>query len=102
MFITIIIICIIAYFLFLKPFLKNREEQNIISYLSVPHEVKCLIEIEAVFELADILVELELRKEYALAKLVLEAIDSKGFSFANRVDTIRNEKRIQVGLGPLK
>ena len=68
----------------------------------VPDEIKYLIEQEKVFELAQILVDLELEREYSLARIVLEAIDSKGFSFARRVDKVRNEMRIQVGLGPLK
>ena len=68
----------------------------------MPDEIRQHINNEEVFELADILVGLELSKEYQLCEIVLEAIDSKGYSFARRVDRVRNEMRIQAGLGTLK
>lgn len=97
-----IIIVILVYFLVIKPFLQKRDAHNFYSYLAVPDKLKTLIEQEDVFELAEILVGLELNKNYQLAKIVLDAIASKGFSFSRRVDKIRNEMRIKAGLGPLK
>ena len=44
----------------------------------------------------------QIKKQYSLALLILDAIDIKGFSFSRRVDKVRNEMRIQVGLGPLR
>lgn len=97
-----IIIGILIYIFIIKPFLRQRQNDNFVSYLTVPDEIKYMINTEKVLELANILVELEIKGEYHLAKIVLEAIDSKGFSFSRRVDKIRNELRIQAGLGPLK
>ena len=97
-----LIIGLLLYFFLIKPFLRKREQENFVSYLSVPDEIKILIEEENVIELAEILVGLELEKEYEICRLILQAIDSKGFSFSNRVDKIRNEMRIQVVLGPLR
>tara|TARA_R110002110_G_scaffold104340_9_gene263165 strand:+ start:5245 stop:5559 length:315 start_codon:yes stop_codon:yes gene_type:complete len=102
MVIAIIIIAALVYFIFIKPFLQQRDAQNFASYFAVPDNFKLLIEEEEVFELAELLVGLELNKDYQLARIVLDAIASKGFSFSRRVDKIRNEMRIKVGLGPLK
>jgi hypothetical protein len=102
MVIFLILVAVLIYFLAIKPFLQKRDAQNFASYLAVPDKIKILIEQEGVFELAELLVGLELNKDYQLAKIVLDAISSKGFSFSRRVDKIRNEMRIKVGLGPLK
>lgn len=100
--IWIIIIGALIFFFIIRPFLRHREEENFVSYLSVPDNVRFMINSEQVFELAALLVELELKGEYELCKIILQAIDSKGFSFSTRVDKIRNEMRIQNGLGNLK
>lgn len=97
-----ILICIGVYFIIIRPFLRSRQEENFAHYMVLPPDVKHMINQEHVFELAELLVRLELNEEYELAKIVLNGIDSKGFSFARRVDKIRNELRIQAGLGPLK
>ncbi|NMH24969.1 hypothetical protein [Flavobacterium solisilvae] len=100
--VELIIVGILVYFFIVKPFLKRREEKNWSSFLSIPENVKELIVNEDVFELAEFLVHLELKKEYAMMRMILEAIEHKGFSFAKRVDRIRNEMRIKAGLGSLK
>ncbi len=102
MVIAIIIIAVLVYFIFIKPFLREREAVANASYLSVPDEVKYLIANEKVIELSELLVELELEKEYSTVRLILDAIEVKGFSFSRRVDKVRNEMRIEAGLGPLK
>lgn len=98
----VLIIGLFVYFLLIKPFLQKRKAQNLYSYLVVPEEVKVLIEQEDIFELAEILVGLEIMGKYELAKLILDAIASKGFGLSRRVDKIRNEMRIEAGLGSLK
>ncbi|WP_336071033.1 hypothetical protein [Mesoflavibacter sp. CH_XMU1404-2] len=97
-----IIICVLVYFLVIKPFLKKRATENLASFLALPSEVQNMIHQEDVFGLSELLVELELNKSYGPAKLILEAIDSKGFAFSRRVDKVRNEMRIKAGLGSLK
>jgi hypothetical protein len=97
-----IIIFGLLYFFIIKPFLKHRNTENFASYLAVPNEIKTLIQQEKVFELSEILVQLELEHQYELCRIVLQAIDSKGFSFSRRIDKVRNEMRIQAGLGSLK
>ena len=98
----IIIIGLLVFFFVVQPFLRDREVKNFGSYLAMPDEVRHLINTEKVFELSEILVGLEINKEYQLCEIILEAIDSKGYSFARRVDKVRNEMRIQAGLGSLK
>ncbi|MFD0992161.1 hypothetical protein [Tenacibaculum geojense] len=100
--IWIIIILALIYFFIIKPFLRYRDAENFGSYLAVPDEIRNMIENEKVFELSELLVELEINKNYELCKVILQAIDSKGFSFSRRVDKVRNEMRIQAGLGSLK
>lgn len=100
--IWVIIILALVYFFIFRPFMKHREAENFGSYFSVPDDIKHLINSEKVFELAEILVRLEIEKEYELCKIILQAIDSKGFSFSRRVDKVRNEMRIQAGLGNLR
>jgi preprotein translocase subunit YajC len=102
MIIIIIIIGILIYFFLIKPFLRQKEAIANASYLSVPDEVKYLIANEKVIELSELLVKLELEKEYSTARLIIDAIEIKGFSFSRRVDKVRNEMRIEAGLGPLK
>ena len=97
-----IIICVLAYFFVIKPFLRKRATENMASFLALPPEVQTMIHNEDVFGLSELLVELELNKSYGVAKMVLEAIGSKGFGFERRVDKVRNEMRIKAGLGPLK
>jgi len=99
---AIIIIGILIYIFLIKPFLREKEAIANASYLSVPDEVKYLIANEKVIELSELLVELELEKEYSTARLILDAIEIKGFSFSRRVDKVRNEMRIEAGLGSLK
>lgn len=99
---VVLIIGILVYFLLIKPFLRKRNADNLDSYRALPGEMKILIEQEEVFVLAEILVALELEKDFQSAKILLDAIASKGFGFSNRVDKIRNEMRIKAGLGPLK
>ncbi len=100
--IWVIIILGLIYFFVIRPFLRHRKEENFVSYMSVPDEVKYMINSEQVFELSELLVELELERKYELCKIILQAIDSKGFSFSRRVDKVRNEMRIRAGLGNLK
>jgi len=102
MVIFIIIVVLVIYFVFIKPFLREKEAVANASFLSVPDEIKYLIANENVMELSLRLVELELEREYSLARLILDAIEIKGFSFSRRVDKVRNEMRIEAGLGPLK
>jgi preprotein translocase subunit YajC len=97
-----IIIAVLVYFFVIRPFLRKRETENFASFLALPAEVQTMIHQEDVFELSELLVELELNKSYDVAKLVLDAIASKGFGFSRRVDKVRNEMRIKAGLGPLK
>lgn len=101
MWIVFIIVIVLIYFLVIKPFRQRRNAQNFAHYMMLPEEIRRLIIQERVLELASVLVELELDKNYKLAEMTLNAIDSQGFSFANRVDKIRNELRIEAGLGPL-
>ncbi|CDN79376.1 hypothetical protein [Elizabethkingia anophelis] len=100
--IWVIIILVLVYIFIIKPFLKHRDAENFGSFLALPDEIKTLIQSEKVFELSELLVDLELQGQYELCRIVLQAIDSKGFGFARRVDKVRNEMRIQAGLGPLK
>jgi len=84
----VLILGLLVYFFLIKPFLQKRKAHNLYSYLAVPEEVKVLIDQEEVFELAELLVELELDRKYELAKLILDAIASKSFGFSRRVDRI--------------
>jgi len=97
-----IIIVVLIFFFVVKPFLRKRDTENLASFLSVPAEVQTMIHQEDVFGLSELLVELELNRSYGPAKLILEAIASKGFGFSRRVDKVRNEMRIKAGLGSLK
>lgn len=98
----IIIIGLLIFFFVIKPFLRDRDAKNFGSFLAMPDEIRHLINSEKVFELAELLVELEINRQYELCEIVLQAIESKGYSFSSRVDKIRNELRIRAGLGPLK
>ncbi|OAD40670.1 hypothetical protein [Polaribacter atrinae] len=97
-----IIIVALIYFFAVRPFLRQKKAESYISYYNVPDEIKEMIDSENVFDLSEILVDLELNQEYKEAKIILEAINSKGMNFSRRVDKIRNEMRIKAGLGPLQ
>ncbi len=98
----VIILGLLIFFFIIKPFLKKRNAENLDSYRALPGEMKILIEQEEVIVLAEILVALELERDYEYAKTLLDAIAYKGFGFSRRVDKIRNEMRIKAGLGSLK
>lgn len=98
----VLILLILIYLILVKPFLQQRNEENFVSYLVAPDEIKLLINTEQVFELSEILLDLEINRKFEMCRIILQAIDSKGFSFANRVDKIRSEMRIRAGLGTLK
>ena len=92
----------LIFFFVVRPFLRKRDTENLASFLALPSEVQNLIHQEDVFALSELLVELEINKSYGPAKLILDAIASKGFGFSRRVDKVRNEMRIKAGLGSLK
>lgn len=100
--IWVILVLILLYFILIRPFLKYRSVENKFSYDVLPFEIKKLIVEEKVFELSELLVRLEIEQKYDLARIILDAINHKGFTFRNRVDKVRNEMRIQAGLGHLK
>lgn len=100
--IWVILIVVLLYLFLIRPFLRHKRYNDRVSYHSIPQEVQYLINNEKVIELAELLVALELDGKTNFASTILEAIDTKGFPFARRVEKIRNELRIQAGLGPLK
>jgi len=65
-------------------------------------ETKRLIQNEDVLELASLITECEIAGDYRTGNILLDACLHKGYSFAKRVDRVRNELRIKAGLGPLK
>jgi hypothetical protein len=100
--IWVIVIGGLIFWFVIRPFLRHRKAENFGSYLAVPDEVKFMINSEQVFELSELLVHLEQEREFELCKVILQAIDSKGFAFSRRVDKVRNEMRIRAGMGSLK
>ena len=84
-----IIIAVLIFFFVIRPFLRKRETENFVSFLTLPAEVQTMIHQEHVFGLTELLVELKLNKSYDVAKLLLDAIASKGFGFSKRVDKVR-------------
>ncbi len=99
-----IIIIIAAFFIIRMVTNVNRERfvRTRRAYHIVPAEIKMLIEYEAIEELAELLVELEVEGHYEEARTILDAINSKGLWFATRVDRVRSPLREAAGLGPLR
>ncbi len=98
------IILIIVFFVvrFFYGFYKNVKQDHKIAFNSIPEEIQLMIMREDVLELAALITDLELRSEYRKANQILEACEHRGFSFVGRVDKVRNELRIKVGLGSLR
>lgn len=100
--ILFILLGLILLFKVIIPFFNFTKSEHKSAFQSIPKEVQILILEEDVFEIAALVTDLELKGQYTLGSQILDACSHKGFAFANRVDKIRNEIRIKVGLGNLK
>lgn len=65
-------------------------------------ETQRLIQNEDVLEIASLITGAEIEGDHRTANILLDACLNKGYSFAKRVDRVRNELRIKAGLGALK
>lgn len=101
----IIVVLVVLFSLVIRPVflsLRDFKAKANFAYQMVSPEIKKLIDKEKVIELCDILVELELANNMEALDLILNACDSNGYSFMRRMDKVRNEMRIEAGLGKLK
>jgi hypothetical protein len=102
MWIIITIIVLFLLFKFVFPFIVYNARNNAQAYNMLNDETKRLILNEDVLELASLITSAELEGDYRTANILLDASLYKGYTFAKRVDRIRNELRIKAGLGALK
>jgi hypothetical protein len=101
----IIIGIIVLWFVLIKPvikFLAFNARDNQQAYSMLNDETKMLIQNEEVLELATLITGAEVEGDHRTANVLLDACLYKGYTFAKRVDRVRNELRIKAGLGPLK
>lgn len=102
MWIVIAIVVLFVLFKFVFPFIAYNARNNTQAYNMLNNETKRLIQNEDVLELASLVTECELIGDYRAGNILLDACLYKGYTFAKRVDRVRNELRIKAGLGPLK
>lgn len=102
MWIVIAIIVLFVLFKFVFPFIAYNARNNTQAYSMLNDETKRLIQNEDVLELATLITGAEVEGDCQTANILLDACLNKGYSFAKRVDRVRNELRIKAGLGALK
>lgn len=100
-----IIITVIIVFLLVKfilPFIAYNSRNNTQAFGMLNDETKRLIQHEDVLELAALITGAETEGDHRTAGILLDACLHKGYSFAKRVDRVRNELRIKAGKGSLR
>ena len=102
MWVLIILVVLFLLFKFILPFIAYNARDNSKAFQSLNNQTKKLIINEDVFELASLITGSELEGDYRTSNILLDACLHKGYSFAKRVDRVRNELRIKAGLGKLK
>ena len=71
----------------------TRYSRDKINYDSIPHEIKTLIENDKSFELAEILVSIEIDGHQQNLKSLLRAIKYKSLILSKKVEKIRQDLR---------
>lgn len=102
MWIVIIIIVLFLLFKFVFPFIAYNSRNNTQAFAMLNDETKELILNEDVLEIASLITGAEVEGDHRTANILLDACLHKGYSFAKRVDRVRNELRIKAGLKALK
>jgi len=102
MWLIISIVVLFVLFKFIFPFIAYNARNNTQAFNMLNDETKRLILNEDVFEIAALITGAEVEGDHRAANILLDACLYKGYSFAKRVDRVRNELRIKAGLGALK
>lgn len=72
---------------------KNPNQFSSEHYNSLPFEIRTLIENNKSFELAELLVKIELDGHIQNLNILLKAIKYKNYELSGKVDSIRNDLR---------
>ena len=100
-----IIITVFILFVLIKlilPFIDYNARSNTQAFGMLNEQTKSLIQNGDVLELAALITGAEIEGDNRAAGILLDACLHRGYSFAKRIDRVRNELRIKAGMGSLK
>jgi len=96
-----IIVAFLFYKLVIRFFIDMRKE-NKLAINSLTPEVKEMINNKDAEKLARLIVHLNIDGRIFETGQIMKAVDSKGVTFATKVDKYRNQIREELGIAPLR